>query len=400
MAEGASRTVRQAQQADWEEDSLLRLHLTTLAGTEIQLPVPVSIYHTWNMLEDYLTEHLPYISPIETFGCELTLLEADTQVALQDPVQEELWNSNHFCLIVHECFRCLENNKPLQGLDYEDCPKAIRVPASESGILEAKAFHSTMRVRHACLDGGFRIISPQARRYCHSLRIVKLPDTVVTLGYAVFQGCYSLQVAEMPGCVEFGFRVFSECCALERVGNIVDGGSHLAIGAIVSQYAFEECAKLAHLSLPHVRAVVDSSALTSPQAGLPQGCFFASGIQQVELGGDTYHIGHRALENCKALTSVNLANTGIHTLHMHTFAQCQCLSTVKLPNCLREIRAEVFVGCKALERLTLPGSIRYLGYRALGDCTELSALEYAWHNSRKHGDIRMRLTMPLKAVSS
>ena len=57
----------------------------------------------------------------------------------------------------------------------------------------------------------------------------------------------------MPGCVEFGVRVFSECCALESVGNIVDGGSHLAIGAIVSQYAFEECAKLARLSLPHVR---------------------------------------------------------------------------------------------------------------------------------------------------
>ena len=63
MAEGASRTVRQAQQADWEEDSLLRLHLTTLAGTEIQLPVPVSIYHTWNMLEDYLLSTCRTLAP-------------------------------------------------------------------------------------------------------------------------------------------------------------------------------------------------------------------------------------------------------------------------------------------------------------------------------------------------
>ena len=267
---------------------------------------------------------------------------------------------------MHKCFRCLENNKPLQGLDYEDCPKAIRVPVSESGILEAKAFHSTTRVRHACLDAGFTTISPQGWRYCHSLRIVKLPDTVVTLEYAVFQGCYSLQVAEMPGCVEFGVRVFSECCALESVGNIVDGGCHLAIGAIISQYAFEECAKLAHLSLPHVRAVVDSSTLTSPQAGLPQGCFFASGIQQVELGEDTYHIGHRALESCKMLTRVDL---------FHTAFICTLLRSA---TAWSEIRAEVFVGCTALERLTLPDSIRYLGYRAFGDCTELFSLEYAW----------------------
>ena len=97
------------------------------------------------------------------------------------PRQEELRKSNHFCLIVHDCFLSLENNKPLQGLDYEDCPKAIRVPISDSGILEAKAFHSTARVRHVSLDVGFSTISPQVWRYCHSLRVVKLPDTVVAL---------------------------------------------------------------------------------------------------------------------------------------------------------------------------------------------------------------------------
>ena len=177
--------------------------------------------------------------PIETFGCGLTLIDMDTQVVLQDPIQEELWKSGQFCLMVHDCFRILENNKSLIGLKYEECPKAIGVPMSDSGILEDKAFHSTARVRHVRLDAGFRTICPQVWRYCHSLRVVKLPDTVI--GYAAFQGCYSLQTVEMPGCVELGVRVFSECCALENVGNITEGGSYLAIGAIVGQYAFEEC---------------------------------------------------------------------------------------------------------------------------------------------------------------
>ena len=119
----------------------------------------------------------------------------------------------------------------------------------------------------------------------------------------------------------------------------------------------------------------------------------------MELGEDTYHIGHRALENCKVLTRVDLSNTGVHTLHMHTFAQCHSLVTIKLPNCLSEIRAEVFVGCKALERLTLPGSIRYLGYRAFGVVQSSSPL--SMHGaSRKHGDIRMLPTMPLKDASN
>ena len=44
MAEGANRTVSHFQHADWEEDSFLRLNLATLAGTVIQLHVPISIY--------------------------------------------------------------------------------------------------------------------------------------------------------------------------------------------------------------------------------------------------------------------------------------------------------------------------------------------------------------------
>ena len=153
----------QAQDTDWDDDSFLRLYLTTLAGTVVQMQVPVSIHHTWEMLEEYLVERLPLNSLIDTFGCELTLIDADTQMALQDPIQEDLWKNNHFCLVVHECFLTMENNKHLQGLDYED-----------SGILEGKAFYSTARVRHVSLDVGFSTVSPQAWRYCHSLRIVKL----------------------------------------------------------------------------------------------------------------------------------------------------------------------------------------------------------------------------------
>ena len=90
----------------------LRLYLTTLAGTVIQLQVQVSIT-TRGMLEEHPEEHLPCISPIETFGCELTSMR--TLRWRFKTRKKELWNANHFCLIVHECFLCLEKNKPLQG---------------------------------------------------------------------------------------------------------------------------------------------------------------------------------------------------------------------------------------------------------------------------------------------
>ena len=42
------------------------------------------------------------------------------------------------------------------------------------------------------MESGFHTIDRQAWRYCQSLRIVKLPETVVAIEYASFQGCYAL----------------------------------------------------------------------------------------------------------------------------------------------------------------------------------------------------------------
>ena len=44
--------------------------LNTIAGTTIQIRVPVSIHHTWEMLEECLVEHLPLVGQIDTFPGE------------------------------------------------------------------------------------------------------------------------------------------------------------------------------------------------------------------------------------------------------------------------------------------------------------------------------------------
>ena len=98
--------------------------------------------------------------------------------------------STQFCLIVHECFLIVERKEQIQGLEYEDCPKAIRVPANDSGILEAKAFFSTARVRHVSVDTGFHTVSlavlslftshRQAAGYSRSHRIRSLPGLLLS----------------------------------------------------------------------------------------------------------------------------------------------------------------------------------------------------------------------------
>ena len=45
------------------------LKLFTIAGNEIQVVVPISIYHNWEMLEDCLVELLSKSFGLDTFGC-------------------------------------------------------------------------------------------------------------------------------------------------------------------------------------------------------------------------------------------------------------------------------------------------------------------------------------------
>ena len=71
------------------------LHLITMAGTAIHIVAPVSIHHTWDMLEEHLVENLPAVSSLDMFGCELTLLDVDTHQALCDPIQEALYGATH-----------------------------------------------------------------------------------------------------------------------------------------------------------------------------------------------------------------------------------------------------------------------------------------------------------------
>ena len=89
---------------DWDDPSFLRLYLTTPAGTVIQIQVPVSTHHTWEMLEEYLLEHLPLSSFID-FGCELTLMQTSGSHTRGSMVEQSSLSQ------VHECFLMVENKK-------------------------------------------------------------------------------------------------------------------------------------------------------------------------------------------------------------------------------------------------------------------------------------------------
>ena len=359
-----------------------------MAGNELEVIVPVSIYHHWEMLEDHLVELLSKSFGLDTFGCELTLLTEDTLCPLSDPIHEELWDGKGFHLVIQKSLRKVSLKEQIQRDVYEDHPKAIWVPANKSGILPAKAFFSIARLRHVQVEAGFHTIERQAWRYCHTLTIVKLPSSVVAIENAAFQGCYALTTVAMPGCVSLGARLFAECCALERVGVLTENSCRLASGATISPYAFEGRERLAQIGLPQTKAITDKRASSSSPVGLPTGCFHSAGIQVICMPRETTFIGHKAFARCQQLTEVDLSQTQVDIVHMQVFAHCQSLARISLPRHLTEISAEAFEACGSLCTVALPQQLRYIGHRAFAGCSKLVCLTFrSTKASRRRLDI-------------
>ena len=88
-----------------------------MAGKEIETTVPLSIYHHWEMLEDYLVELLAKCHDLDTFGCELTLISEDARSPLNDPIHDELWEHNRYQLIIQKRFCVVSSKEQIKKRD-------------------------------------------------------------------------------------------------------------------------------------------------------------------------------------------------------------------------------------------------------------------------------------------
>ena len=279
----------------------------------------------------------------------------------------------------------ISSKEQIKREEYADYPKAISVPMNGTGILPAKAFFAVARLRRVQVEVGYHTIERQAWRYCHTLTIVKLPSSVVTVSNAVFQGCYALTTVVMPGCLFLGARLFAECCALEQVGLLPDRPCRLACGATISPYAFEGCIRLAQIGLPQARATTGIQEPTSPPEGLPTGCFHSSGIQDIHLSPTTEFIGRKAFAQCQQLITMDLSHTRVRIVQEQVFSHCRALVQVTLRKHLTEISAEAFEACVSLSTIALPPFVSSIGYRAFAECSSLICLTQRSDRASQHG---------------
>ena len=344
------------------------LTLTTLSGVTFKVSLSVAKFDRFEDLEDQVMDYLASVTDLKVFGCSIDFLQTATQTYLEDPIWDKLQQGMAYTIVFKNCSVILPSQEQLEGCPIHHVPLAVHVPLNPEEIVPEGAFAGVPRLRHVSVESGIRLIGAEAWQNCRQLRIVKLPATVVGIADNAFRDCKLLNSVLAPGCREFGYKAFAECCSLQWVYASEGVANMFTSEAKFGQYLFQGCINLAELTLSELPSP-RGSTLQARTSELAPGCLSATGITALALTKHFVAIGAHACDSCRLLKSVDLSNTKVEEIPEFTFVHCTSLREVLLPTTLHTIRVKAFMNCAALVELAIPPSLRYIGSRAFLDCT-------------------------------
>ncbi len=260
-----------------------------------------------------------------------------------------------------------------------------------SFIIENLSELTALDISAAALTAGG--IPPSALRGCETLKSIKLPSSLVSIGSRAFDGCAKLREITLPeGLKTIGERAFAGCAAITEI--------YIPKSVtLIGEMAFRGCKNLASVSVEDentgyqsVNGVLytrDSIELHTYPPGkkgaisvlpgtkaIPPYAFADCGpnLTGITLPEGLETIGEYAFSGCTQLSRITIPE-GVGSIE-YAFSGCSSLESVTLPKSLYFIGWETFSGCKSLKEITFAGPIERIGPLAFEKCTSLTDVHF------------------------
>ena len=272
-------------------------------------------------LEDQVMDYLVSVIDLKVFGCSIDFLQTATQTYLEDPIWDKLQQSMEYTIVFRDSSVILPSQEQLEGCPIYHVPLAVHVPMNPEEIVPEGAFAGVPRLRHVSVESGIRLIGAEAWQNCRQLRIVKLPATVVGISDNAFRYCKLLNSVSAPGCPEFGYKAFAECCSLQWVCASERAANWFSSETKLGHCLFQGRINLAEFTLCELPSP-RGPTLQDVTSELAPGCLSSTGITTLALTKDFTTIGAHAHDSCRLLERVDLFNTNVEEIPEFTFAHC------------------------------------------------------------------------------
>lgn len=177
---------------------------------------------------------------------------------------------------------------------------------------------------------------------CADITDITIPDSVLTIGLFVFNGCDNLQNINVDNSnINFSSK---------------DGVLFNEDGSALIQFP---CGRKGNYDIPNGTKIIENKSF--------QEC---NQLSSVTIPDSVTTIGDGAFYKCARLKSVK-GNKNISEIPPGAFGNCISLSEIELNDNLKTINFDAFTGCDSLSQVTFPDSLSKMGERAIDGCLKI-----------------------------
>ncbi len=224
-----------------------------------------------------------------------------------------------------------------------------------------------------------------------NLRVVELPDTLISIDANAFKDCTELRSARLPAGLQYlGDYAFANCPKLS--GDLIIPDTLVSVGA----HAFDSCSELTSVKLGARTTIIEAFAFYGCRnvteihfndilETIGANAFKNSGVTSVVLPATLQTLDTGAFSGCFSLSELTL-NQGLTAIGNNAF-EGSSLTSLELPTTLESIGEGAFAGCEELTALTFPAGLTFVGDSAFNCCTKLETVTFMSHTTSLGGNV-------------
>ena len=292
----------------------------------------------------------------------------------------------------------------------------LEIPYGTSYI-SANAFKGGS-FQNVTIPGTVDRIDASAFEDCADMRKLSIGDGVIAIGDNAFKNCRMLDAITLPDSVKsIGAGTFAKCGNLSDV-NLGNGVSNIGAGAFAGDI------DLKHFEMPDSVAKIDSGIfsgctglekikLSRNVQTIPANAFDGcSKLQSIDIPANAHAFGADAFKGCSSLGRVNITNlpgwceatfanenSNPVNIAKTLYLNGKPLEELTLPN-VHNISARAFQGCETLTTLIIPDTIKEIGDYAFEGCTNLKEVvvkKSVW-DDLNNGNLNLDKNTPFKTA--